>query len=264
MSKKKCALVLITGDRTDYIDSSIKSCLNLINKYNSEIETDIYLISFDDIKLVTNNNIKNLSFKRPTIDSDIVFNFPRSVQQVSNYSNDIELTKRISLGHLILFGLAPDTIFKNKDLFSQYDYILKSRADLVFDFNENDITKFNASNQLLTFECFWGGCRYNSNFTNDHFVFGESSEVLKLISFPINECIINKFWNPEQYMTYLFTKSSKNKVQISTDKYYLLSKDRDSRKWIGFPLEKINKNDIIFLDNMGIDITKIKFTNEYE
>jgi hypothetical protein len=264
MSKKKCALILITGDRTDYIDSSIKSCLNLINKYNSEIETDIYLISFDDVKLVSNNNIKTLSFNRPTIDSDIVFNFPRSVQQVNNYSNDIELTKRISLGHLILFGLVPNTIFKNKDLFSQYDYILKSRADLIFDFNENDITKFNPSNQLLTFECFWGGCRYNSNFTNDHFVFGESSDVLKLISFPINECIINKFWNPEQYMTYLFTKSNKNKVQISTDKYYLLSKDMDSRKWIGFPLEKINKNDTIFLENMGIDITKIKFTNEYE
>jgi hypothetical protein len=119
MSKKKCALILITGDRTDYIDSSIKSCLNLINKYNSEIETDIYLISFDDVKLVSNNNIKTLSFNRPTIDSDIVFNFPRSVQQVNNYSNDIELTKRISLGHLILFGLVPNTIFKNKDLFSQ-------------------------------------------------------------------------------------------------------------------------------------------------
>ena len=64
MSKKKCALVLITGDRTDYIDSSINSCLNLINKYNSEIETDIYLISFDDIKIeaTTNHTNENTNF----------------------------------------------------------------------------------------------------------------------------------------------------------------------------------------------------------
>jgi hypothetical protein len=264
MTKKKCALVLITGDRVDYIDSSIKSCLNFINKYNIDIETDIYLICFDGVKVVSSNNIKTLSFNRPTIDSDIILNFPKSIQQVNNYSNDIELTKRISLGHLILFGLVPDTISKNKDIFIQYDYILKSRADLVFDFSENDILNFNINNQLLTFECFWGGCRYNKNFTNDHFVFGESSDVLKLISFPISDCIIDKFWNPEQYMTYLFSKSNKEKIEISTDKYYLLSKDRDSRKWIGFPLEKINKNDILFLEGIGIDVNKIKFTNEYE
>jgi hypothetical protein len=261
---KRCALILITGDRVDYIDSSIKSCLKLIENFDSKVEVDIFLFSFSDIDLKSNYNIKKIGFERPDINSEIVFNFPRSQQQVRNYSNDIELTKRISLGHLILFGLVPNAIFQNQGLFDEYDYVMKSRTDLIFDFNEKDISKFDIDKELLTFECFWGGCRYNPNFTNDHFVFGEKSEVLKIISFPMSECVIDKFWNPEQYMTYLFTKSSKSKIQISTDKYYLLSKDRDCRKWIGFPLEKINKSDIDFLENIGIDTKKIKFTNEQE
>jgi hypothetical protein len=261
--KKKCALILVTGDRIDYLDSSIKSCLNLIDCHDDEIETDIYLVSFDDID-VLNTDIKKIGFDRPDINSDIVFNFPRSVQQSNNHSDDIELTKRISLGHLILFGLIPDTIFKNNELFKQYDYILKSRTDLVFDFKREDIKSFDIKNKLLTFECFWGGCRYNPNFTNDQFVFGESRDVLSLISFPINECIMDKFWNPEQYMTYLFSKSNKEKIQISTDKYYLLSKDRESRKWIGFPLESINQSDVDFLEKMDLDVSQLKFTNKYE
>lgn len=260
---KKCALILATGDRIDYLESSIKSCMNIINSYDSEIETDIYLVSFDDLDM-PNEDISRLGFERPDINSRLVFDFPRSVQQISNHSDDIELTKRISLGHLILFGLIPDTIFKNSETFQQYDYILKSRADLVFDFNIEDIRSFDIKNQLLTFECFWGGCRYNPNFTNDHFVFGSAAEVIKVISFPINECMMSRFWNPEQYMTYLFSKSSRQKMQISTDKYYLLSKDRESRKWIGFPLEKINQKDLDFLESMGIDTNRIKFANEYE
>ena len=260
---KKCALVLVTGDRTDYLDSSIKSCLNLINSYDDKIETDIYLVSFNDVN-IPNVDILKMRFEKPDINSKLVFDFPRSVQQINNYSNDIELTKRISLGHLILFGLIPDTIFKNREIFKQYDYVLKSRTDLVFDFNKDDIKSFDVKNQLLTFECFWGGCRYNPNFTNDQFLFGDANDVLNLISFPINECILDKFWNPEQYMTYLFSKSNKEKVQISTDKYYLLSKDRGSRKWIGFPMEKIKQSDVEFLESMGLNLSEIKFDNEYD
>jgi len=261
--KKKCALVLATGDRIDYLDSSIKSCLDLINCYDDEIETDIYLVSFNDID-VLNLDIKKIGFDRPDINSELVWKFPRSVQQSNNHSNDIELTKRISLGHLILFGLIPDSIFKNREVFEKYDYILKSRADLVFDFNADDLKSFDVERQLLTFECFWGGCRYNPHFTNDHFVFGEASDVLNLISFPINECLMDRFWNPEQYMTYLFSRSKKEKIQISTDKYYLLSKDRESRKWIGFPLEKIKQSDVDFLESIGLDLNAMKFANEYD
>lgn len=259
---KKCALILVTGDRTDYLDSSIKSCINLINSYDNDIQTDVYLVSFNDVNI--NFDILKIGFERPDINSQLVLNFPRSIQQSHNHSDDIELTKRISLGHLILFGLIPDTIFKNREIFKEYDYILKSRTDLVFDFNIEDIKSFDINNQLLTFECFWGGCRYNPNFTNDQFLFGSANDVLNLISFPIDECIMDKFWNPEQYMTYLFSKSKKEKIQISTDKYYLLSKDRESRKWIGFPLEKIKQNDVEFLESLGLNFSKIKFTNEYD
>ncbi len=260
--KKKCAIILVTGDRVDYLDSSIKSCVDLVNCYDEEIETDIYLVSFNDLE-ITNKSVSKIGFERPDIDSEFVFNFPRSIQQLHNYPGH-DQTKRISLGHVILFGLIPDAIFKNIDKFKEYDYILKSRSDLVFDFNEKDIKSFDIKKQLLTFECLWGGCRYNANFTNDQFVFGETTDVLNLISFPIVDCIIDRFWNPEQYMTYLFTKSNKEKIQISTDKYYLLSKDRESRKWIGLPLEKINQQDVNFLESMGLNLEELKFINEYD
>lgn len=258
----KCALILTTGDRIDYLNQSIETSLNFIKEYNPNIKVDVFLISFNDVQISNiNHEVNKLSYDRPILNSEQVINFPRSIQQISNYSNDIELIKRISFGHLILFGLIPDTIYKNIDIFEKYDLILKTRSDLVFDFNKSDIKNINITNQLVTFECFWGGCRYNHNFTNDHFIFGKSDEVLKVISYPFKECMLNHFWNPEQYMTYLYTKSKNTKIQLNTDKYYLLSNDRKSRKCIGFPLEKINKNDIDFLNRLGIN-KNIEFENE--
>ena len=203
MTKKKCALVLITGDRVDYIDSSIKSCLNLINKYNSEIETDIYLICFDGVKVVSNNNIKTLSFDRPTIEADIVLNFPRSIQQVNNYSNDIELTKRISLGHLILFGLVPDTIFKNIDIFSQYDYIIHSHPD-VFMLEEEPIVNLLKKN-MKTDTAFYisQGLPDDQSFLQtDFFIFKPNLLSINIFKYDINN------WNDigEHYMYYILTK----------------------------------------------------------
>lgn len=259
---EKCAVVLITGDRVDYIDYAIKSCLSMVNTYNKNILVDIYLISYENLNIKSEYKISNLQYINPSNNTELIESFPKSVQQLQNFSNDKTLSNRISLGHLILCGLVPDVIYKNLDLFKKYDYILKSRADLIFDFNENDIKNINFDKNILTFECFWGGCRYNPNFTNDHLVFGKSEDIIKIIAYSINNCLLNNFWNPEQYMTYLFSLINKNKIQISTDKYYLLSKDRDSRKWIGFPLEKINNSDINFLQNLGINTDEIKFTNE--
>jgi len=258
----KCALILITGDRIDYIDQSISSCEQMIHSYDSNIEIDVYLVSYDNLEIKSKKDIHYIEFNRPS--KDDIDLFPRSIQQIQNFSNDIEQSRRISLGHFILFGGVPNSIFDNYSKFIEYDLIFKSRSDLIFDFNKSDIDKFNPDRELLTFECFWGGCRYNPNFTNDQLIFGKSKDVLDVISYKIQNCILDKFWNPEQYMTYLFTKSNKTKVQISTDKYYLLSKDRESRKWIGFPLEKIKNEDLIFLQKIGVDINKIKFINEYE
>ena len=42
---------------------------------------------------------------------------------------------------------------------------------------------------------------------------------------------------------------------MTTDKYYLLSNDRNSRKFIGYPMEKMNINDsitIIYLQLLNI------------
>jgi len=51
---------------------------------------------------------------------------------------------------------------------------------------------------------------------------------------------------------------------MSTNKYYLLSIDRKSRKFIGYPMEKINEEDSIFIKNMGIDFDKLKLTDTYD
>jgi len=257
---EKCALILITGDRTDFIDYSIKCCENIIKKFNNNIEIDIFLISFND-NVVSNYNIKFIKFEKPDINSDFILNFPRSNQQLNS---DIETIKRVSFGHSILFGLVPDKIFENKEIFSKYDYILKSRSDLIFDIEDKYLEEFNQLDEILTFECFWGGCRYNNQYTNDHFVFGKSEDVLKLISFPIQDCILDRFWNPEQYMTFLYNNVKKKKIEMSTNKYYLLSSDRKSRKFIGYPMEKINEEDSIFIKNMGIDFDKLKLTDTYD
>lgn len=258
----KCALILITGDRLDYVDYSIRSCKEMILAYNQNIEVDIFLITFRGIEIKSQFNFTQFTFDKPN--QNQVDEFPKSHQQVQNYSSDIDQNRRISFGHYILNGSVPDTIFRNSTIFRQYDFILKSRTDLVFDFNRNDLQTFNPENQVLTFECFWGGCRYNPHFTNDHLVFGKSEDVLKIISYPISNCLMNKFWNPENYTTYLFSQTLKQKREISTDKYFLLSNDRKSRKWIGFPLEKIKKTDFDFLEKIGLDVSKLSFDNEYE
>jgi hypothetical protein len=258
----KCALILFTGDRIEYIDQSIFSCKKIIESINSEIDIDIFIISFEGTIIHSKNDFKHLSFKKP--DNENIDNFPNSIQQLKNYSSDIETNRRISFGHYILCGSVPDIIHQNRDLFLKYDLILKSRTDLIFDFNQNYLKNFNPEKEILTFECFWGGCRYNSNFTNDHFIFGDAHSVLQIISYPISNCLLNHFWNPEHYMTHLYSLISKIKIQITTDKYYLLSKDRPSRKFIGFPLEKVNRADLDFLSSIGIDTSEINFVNDYE
>lgn len=258
--KKKVALILITGDRTHYLNESIESCKSLIKEYDNTLEVDVFLVSFSDIDIDI-PNINRITYERPDINSDLVLNFPRSHQQKGA---DLESIKRVSLGHLILFGLVPNSIHENKKIFDEYDYILKSRSDLIFDFNILNVKSFNIEEELLTFECFWGGCRYNSSYTNDHFVFGERDDVLKLISYPIENCIMDNFWNPEQYMTFLYQKIEKKKIEMNTDKYYLLSKDRNSRKFIGYPMENINNDDKLFLEKFGLNIEELDFTSKYD
>ena len=257
---KKCALILITGDRIEFLKETIECNLKLIKDFDPTIKVDIFLASFDDVQL-NDLNINKINFKRPDINSDLVLNFPRSQQQGNQ---DLELVKRVSFGHLILFGLVPNSIYNNRKIFDNYDYILKSRTDLIYDYDKKYIENFNIKEELLTFECFWGGCRYNQNYTNDHFVFGEKDDVMKLIAFPIEDCIMDKFWNPEQYMTYLYSRIDKKKIEMTTDKYYLLSNDRNSRKFIGYPMEKMNINDKTFLESLNIDFNKLNFTSVYD
>lgn len=258
----KVALILITGDRTDYLENSIKCNLDFINSIDENSEVDIFTISFNDANINTSHKIsRRLTFERPNINDDIVKSFPKSKQQ-SSYDETTNL--RISFGHLILFGLIPNSIYENSQLFEGYDYILRSRTDLIFDYDKHLLKNINIDENLITFECFWGGCRNNPTYTNDHFIFGSAKDVLRILSYPIQECIIDNFWNPEQYMTYLFSKSDKKKIEMTTDRYYLLSKDRKSRKFIGYPMESINDSDISFLESINIDYSKLEFTNIYD
>jgi hypothetical protein len=247
---KKVAIILFTGDRVSYIDKCIESCLKFIEKTNIKFSYDIFLISYSD-NFKSKYSINHWRTDFPS-ENDII-SMP-STKQTLNFPND---KFRINFGIYILFSQTPDTIYKNKEILYKYDYILKCRSDLVF---ETPNLKFN-DEYLYTFECFWGGCRYNKRYTNDHFLFGKSEEVLKVISYPMIECNPSLFWNPEEYMTYLFTKSKMSKIEITTDKYYLLSEDKESRKFIGYPLIDINKNDILFFNSIGLDWKKIKFIN---
>ena len=259
---KKAALVLFTGDRVEYINYTIKRCLDLIKTYDEKILVDIFLICFNELDLThIKYDIKVLPFEKPDMYSEIIKNFPRSRQQ-DNGSEEVNM--RISYGHYILFGAVPNVFKDNKELFNDYDYMLKCRADLIFDFDNEAIKQFNIESELLTFECFWGGCRYNKSYMNDHFNFGTTNSMLIINSFKKEDCLMRQFWNPEQYMTYLYSTANKPIRIITTDKYYLLSKDRDSRKFIGFPMERINSEDIKFLENLGINIKEIKFTNIYD
>lgn len=258
--KKTCALIMTTGDRVEYLDASIASCRGLIHHHDPDIETDIYLLSYPDVR-VDNESIHRLCIDRHDVHADLIQIFPKSKQLVRNYATDPELVARVTLGHVILCGLIPDALFRNRQVFEKYDFVLKSRSDLVFGFEEFE---FDPRKEVLTFECFWGGCRYDRDFTNDHIVFGEAKDVLDITAYPLDHCMLSRFWNPEHYMTHLFSMSDKAKREISTDRYYLLSKDRRCRKWIGFPLEKMTTKDVQFLTSMGIHVEELEFENEWE
>lgn len=258
----KCALIVSTGDRVDYLKQCVDSCKKLIKTYKDDIEIDIFFITFEDAEINYDEPYTHFKYQRPSI--EILDSFPKSIQQVQNYSNDLEQTRRITYGHYVLYGGIPNTIFENINIFKQYDLILKSRADLVFDIDYTKVKNFNPESQIITFECFWGGCRYNPNFTNDSIIFGKTEDVLRISAFKMENCLLNRFWNPEQYTTYLYTLVPKTKVEMTTDKYFFLSKDRKSRKFIGFPLEKINKTDISFLENLGVNTSNLDFENQIE
>ena len=261
---KKVALILYTGLRVDFIDQSIKCSTKLINEIIPNNQIDIFVISFSDISIVSDYQITNLTYDRP--DDNLVSRFPKSRQQLESWWKDNkEVESRVSFGYSILYGCVPNTIHQHKDLFDSYDYILKSRCDLIFDFDKVDLKRYNGDKQLLTFECFWGGCRYNSDYTNDHIVFGKSEDVLKICQFPITDCILDRFWNGESYTTWLFRKTNKERVELTSDKYFLLSLDRKSRKMIGSPImEKICDSDIEFLKGLGVDLNRIEFTDRYD
>lgn len=261
---KKVALILYTGLRVDFIDQSIKCSTKLINEIIPNIGIDIFIISFTDVNIVSDYQITHLTFDRP--EDDMVSRFPKSRQQLESWWKDNkEVENRVSFGYSILYGCVPNTIDKNKDLFENYDFILKSRCDLIFDFDKSDLKRYNPDKQLLTFECFWGGCRYDSKYTNDHIVFGKTEDVLQICQFPIEDCLLDRFWNGESYTTWLFRKTNKERIELTTDKYFLISKDRKSRKMIGFPImEKITHSDLEFLTNIGVDLNQIEFTDRYD
>jgi hypothetical protein len=250
---KKTAIILFTGDRIEYIDYTIKSCLDFLKKGKIESNADIYVITYSEY-INSNFNIKILKTNKPE-DKEVI-KFPMTRQTLGYNESD---KFRINYGIYILFSQTPDQIFKNRETFINYDYILKCRSDLIFETPEFNFNE----NNLYTFECFWGGCRYNKRYTNDHLIFGKSEEVLKVIS-KKEDSDLSKFWNPEEYMTHLYLNSSLNKVELTTDKYYLISKDRESRKFIGYPMESINKNDLEFFNKIELDWKKIKFTNKYD
>lgn len=254
---KKIAFILFTGDRVDYLKYTINSCEEFIKKTKIDnYSIDIFLLSFFDDLKIDEYKIKNIKLTKPSEEDSL--NLPMT-NQISNYSN-INDRIRINFGMYILFKEVPNKIFMNFEIFKEYDYILKCRSDLIFetkDFIYDD-------SKIYTFECFWGGCRYNKKYTNDHFIFGKSEEVLDIISYDLEYEKLSNFWNPEEFMTHLYGDYNFNKVELTTDKYYLLSKDRESRKFIGYPMETINQNDVYFLNKIGIDVNKIKFTNKYD
>jgi hypothetical protein len=236
---KKTALIFFTGDRIEFLDYSIKSCLNFLEKGKIQTIIDIYLISFfDNIK--TKHNINYLKINKPCTNK--VNNFP--------YTKQIELQKnktRLNYGIYLLFDTVPNCIFNNIEKLSKYDYILKCRSDLVFDTNNFHFEE----DKLYTFECLWGDLRYYSKFTNDQFIFGNSKEVLKIVAYPENSSNLSNFWNPEEYTSHLFSKSNFTKIYLTTKKYYLISKERKVRKFVGHS-EKLNESDIEYLKSIGM------------
>jgi hypothetical protein len=76
--------------------------------------------------------------------------------------------------------------------------------------------------------------------------------------------IIDKIPNTSKF-AWLFRKTNKERVELTSDKYFLLSLDRKSRKMIGFPImEKICDSDIEFLKGLDVNPSLIEFTNRYD
>jgi hypothetical protein len=205
-------LLILNGlvfNNTKHVVDSIKKNLEtkgfsvdvLISTWESEAEKCEYAKTFLH-KNIDENYLDEISFPH--------------TKQIAN----VKEWQYCRLSHYAIFQNLHDCL-KNIDC-SEYDFIVKSRTDLYFDFDKKELEL--DKNILYTFPVFWGGQRNNPNFMNDHVIMGFTQDILDYYDGVKNiKNELGGVWNSEMYSLRLVEKSNK-KIKILNPIIYYVSK----------------------------------------
>lgn len=220
--KKKC-LVLFNGVVWSDLNSIIDNTLNILS---STVEPTALISTWKSCESSCDLNKKVLKIFHDDIDDNYLnsIGFPFTQQLARNTQ-----WSKFRFGHYANFVNVANTLFST-DL-SQYDYVVKTRTDLMLDFilPENLV-----SGSVYTFPTFWGGQLGDSRFLNDHFLLGTKDDIIDVYKGVVNITKeLSHMWNPEMYMKYLTHKARKEVVILQAKQYHIKkSSDADSIRYI--------------------------------
>lgn len=215
VSKKKC-LVLFNGVVWGDLNSIVDNTLNILS---STVEPTVLISTWKSCESSCDLNKKVLKIFHGDIDDNYLNNigFPYTQQLARNTQ-----WSKFRVGHYANFVNVANALF-SMDL-SQYDYVVKTRTDLMLDFIPPENLM---SGSVYTFPTFWGGQLGDSRFLNDHFLMGTKDDVLDVYRGVLDITKeLSHMWNPEMYMRYLVKRANKD-IRILEATKYLIKKGND-------------------------------------
>jgi hypothetical protein len=222
VAKKKC-LVLFNGVVWGDLNSVVDNALNILSAI---VDPTALISTWKSCESSCDLDKKVLKIFHEDINDNYLdsIGFPYTQQLTRNTQ-----WSKFRLGHYANFVNVANTLFST-DL-SQYDYVVKTRTDLMLDFipPENLL-----SESVYTFPTFWGGQLGDNRFLNDHFLLGTKGDVVDVYRGVLDiKKELSQMWNPEMYMKYLTHKAKKKIVILQAKKYHIKkSNDADSIQYI--------------------------------
>lgn len=208
---KQCLVLLngIVGNNQDSIIDEISESLS-----NSTFEPTYLISSWKKFENYSHPKHKIIKFLHDDIDDFHLdqIKFPYTQQLVKHPEY-----KYCRIGHYVNFVNVSKVLLSFDT--SPYDYIIKTRTDLLLNFYppNNPTPK-----TVYTFPTFWGGQLGIDRYLNDHFLMGHRDDILD-----VYELVSNIFqdlpqmWNPEMYMKYIVSRAQKNINILYTNKYHI-------------------------------------------
>jgi hypothetical protein len=208
---KKCLVIFngIVGDNQDTIIDEMSESLD-----NSIFEPTYLISTWKRFKDYSHPKHDVIKFLHDDIDETYLdqINFPYTEQLMKHPES-----RHWRMGHYVNF-VNVAKVLRSFDV-SPYDYIIKTRTDLLLNFNPPADP---APQTVYTSPTYWGGQLGIHRYLSDHFLLGSRDDILDVYE-PVANIFhdFSKMWNPEVYMRYLVTHAEKNVVMLHINKYHI-------------------------------------------